>query len=209
LASTFSTHNSLGYAASAPRKDQAVAVMRGFVLVEISIHCIHHTIFLNSILPLVKVLQAYQSTVTLGSGHFGGAPAENGPPSITAVEAQHSHHFAHDLVVLHRPSVLQFGVQHALQTGPEEPNGRHVGPKVAELSGAERFYHLLHPLLRVALSHVHHLQLELPCFCHTQCCCCEFLNPLQVFSSIQAHQFSLCHLSTETSCVNIKNLHLY
>ena len=87
LASTLSTNNLLRYATSATRKDQAIAVMWWFVFVEIIIHCLHHTIFLNSSLPLIKILQASESTVTLGSGHLGGASAEDRPPSVAAVKA--------------------------------------------------------------------------------------------------------------------------
>lgn len=69
--STLCTDHLLWYATTYPRKDEAVAVLRGMEFVQLVIEGWHKALFLGVLCPRVKLFKACQNCVAIGSCHLG------------------------------------------------------------------------------------------------------------------------------------------
>lgn len=106
LAAALGADDHLGDVAGDAGEDQAVAVLRGMEVQEVLDQSLDEAVVPSVLLPLRELLEGDDEYVALGPGHFLGASADESPALVAAVEAEHGHHFLHDLVFVDLPPLL-------------------------------------------------------------------------------------------------------
>ena len=176
-------------------EDEAGAVLRRVALDQLLLEGRDEPLLHGLGLPLVELAQREERQLAVGPGHLRRAVPQGGPALVAAVVAEQDHDLLQHRVALDGPPGSRLGAAHALDAGPEEPDGHELGPAVAQLLALDHRLDPVQPLpRRVALADVDQLQLDAEGLRHRSRPSGELSDPLYVVPAIQAYVSPLCNL---------------